>query len=100
MCVSADVDDLVDVSDYLLALDQPQIHSLGLVLGLDHLHLKKMKTSETYLEDVVYAWLSRMDRVAEKGLPSWSALAKALRHSRVGHNGIAASIEHDKGPTE
>ena len=99
VCVCADEDDLLEVSDYLWPLDKAQIHGLGLVLGLSHPRLKKMEDSRTFLDDVVYAWLTRVDRVAERGGVSWGTLVAALRHSRVGQNGIADKIEHEKTRT-
>ena len=96
VCVCAGEDDLLEVSDYLLPLDKAQIHGLGLVLGLSHIRLKKMRDCDTFLDDVVHAWLTRVDKVAERGGVSWGTLVTALRHSRVGQNGIADKIVHDR----
>ena len=95
VCVCAGEDDLLEVSDYLLPLDKAQIHSLGLVLGLSHIRLKKMRDYDTFLDDVVHAWLTGVDKVVERGGVSWGTLVAALRHSRVGQNGIADKIVHE-----
>ena len=42
---------------------------------------------------MIAAWLQKVDRV---GIPTWQRLVKALRHKRVGQNGIADEIERDK----
>ena len=100
VCVHCtDEADLLEVSDYLLPLDKAQIHGLGLVLGLSHIRLKRMRDCNTFLEDVVHAWLTGVDRVAERGGVSWGTLVTALRHSRVGRNTIADRIEHEKNVT-
>ena len=99
VCVCAGEDDLLDVSDYLVPLDKAQIHNLGLVLGLGYIRLKNLEDSRTFLNDVVHAWLTRVDRVAERGGVSWGTLVAALKHSRVGQNGIADKIEHEKTRT-
>ena len=35
-------------------------------------------------------------QVEQRGIPSWDTLAKALRHPRLGQNGIASDIERRK----
>ena len=92
----SDEDDLVDVTDYLLRLDKPSIFQLGLVLGLSHHRLKGMKNSETFLEDMIEAWLQKVDQVQKRGVPTWQRLVEALRHDRVGQAGIASGIETEK----
>ena len=64
-----------------------------MVLGLSHHRLKGMEDSKTFLDDMIAAWLQKVDRV---GVPTWQRLVKALRHKRVGQTGIANKIEKDK----
>ena len=64
-----------------------------MVLGLSHHRMKGMEDSKTFLDDMIAAWLQKVDRV---GVPTWQRLVKALRHKRVGQTGIANEIEKDK----
>ena len=86
-------DDLVEITDYLFELDKTHIYHLGLVLGLTHRRVKGIEDSKTFLDDMIAAWLQKVDRV---GIPTWQRLVKALRHKRVGQTGIANEIERDK----
>ena len=52
-----------------------------------------MEDSKTFLDDMIAAWLQKVDRV---GVPTWQRLVKALTHKRVGQTGIANEIEKDK----
>ena len=83
----------MEITDYLLRLDKPSIYHLGMVLGLSHHRMKEIKDSETFLDDMIAAWLQKVDQV---GVPTWQRLVKALRHRRVGQTGIASEIEKDK----
>ena len=94
------MDDLVDVTDYLVELDKTHIYHLGLVLGLNQPRVKGMKDSETFLDDVILAWLQRVDQVEKRGAPAWQRLVEALRHRRVGQNGIANKIEEEHTPLQ
>ena len=89
-------EDLLDVTDYLLGLDKPSIYQLGLVQGLSNRRLKGMKDSDTFLEDMIEAWLQKVDQVHKRGVPTWERLVEALRHDRVGHTGIASEIKTEK----
>ena len=89
--------DLLDITDYLLNMEKNHIYHLGLVLGLTQTKLKAMKDSDTFLDDVIAAWLRKEDNVKEKGEPSWTVLISALKHRRVGQAGIADDIAKDKG---
>jgi len=95
-CVNSVIGDLVEVTDYLLGLDQAAIHSLGLTLGLYYPHLNKMETSKRFRDDVIAAWLQKEDQVLKMGIPTWETLVRALRHPRVNQAGIANKIEADK----
>ena len=85
-----------EVTDYLLVLDKKDIYNLGFVLGLSHDRVKYLRDSETFLDEVINAWLLGVDQVTEQGAPSWTNLVKALQHKRLGHNGIAKNIAMDK----
>ena len=84
---------MIEITDYLFELNKTHIYHLGLVLGLSHHRVKGMKDSETFLDDMIAAWLQKVDQVE---VPTWQRLVKALRHKRVGQNGIASEIERDK----
>ena len=90
-------DYLLDVTDYLQNMEKPHIYNLGLVLGLTQIKVKAKMDSETFLDDVITAWLRKEDKVPEKGEPSWTVLVNALKHRRVGQTGIANSIARDRG---
>ena len=83
----------MEITDYLFELDKAHIYHLGVVLGLNHHRVKRMKDSETFLDDMIAAWLQKVDQVE---VPTWQRLVKALRHMRVGQTGIASEIENDK----
>ena len=83
----------MEIADYLLELDKIHIYHLGLVLGLSHHRVKGMEDSKTFLDDMIAAWLQKVDRV---GVPTWQRLVEALRHKRVGQTGIANQIEKNK----
>ena len=95
-CINSVIGDLVEVTKYLLELDQTAIHNLGLTLGLYYPHLNKMETSKTFRDDVIAAWLQKEDQVLKMGIPTWETLVKVLRDPRVNHTGIANKIEADK----
>ena len=71
-------------------------HDLGLVLSINQHKTKAMMDSTTFLDDVIAAWLRREDQVRKKEEPSWTVLARALEHPRVGQCGIS----HDIGREE
>ena len=87
--------DLLSITDYLLDMDKSHIYNLGLVLGLRQTKVKTLKDSDTFLDDVITAWLRKEDQVAEKGEPSWTVLVNALKHRRVGQTGIAKTIANN-----
>ena len=87
---------LVEITDYLLIMEKRHIYHLGLVLGLTQNKVKEMMNSETFLDDVIAAWLRKEDYVTEKGEPSWTVLISALKHPRVSQTGIANAIAKDK----
>ena len=89
--------DLLEITDYLLELEEKHIYDLGLVLGLDQNKVKKLRGSDSFLDDVISAWLRKEDQVTIKGNPSWAVLIGALKHARVKQIGIADKIAKDKG---
>ena len=94
------IPDLVDhfaISEYLLPLNRRQMHHLGVALGLDHRKLRDMMHSDTFSDDVIYAWLLKEDQVQERGGPTWRNLVKVLKSPRMGQTGIANKIAKDKG---
>ena len=91
-----DEEDLLDVTGYLFRLDKIHIYNLGLVLGLSQHRVKGMKDSETFLDDMIAAWLQKVDQVQKRGVPTWQRLVEALKHDRVGQTGIASKIETEK----
>lgn len=91
-------DDLFEITNYLLDLEETHIYNLGIVLGLDQKKVKDLKRSDSYLDDVISAWLRKEDQVTKMGNPSWKVLVSALKHPRVKkQTGIADKIAKDKG---
>ena len=97
LCLALADKDFVEITDYLLDMENKHIYNLGLVLGLARIKVETMKTSDSFLDDVISAWLRKEDHVKEMGEPSWTVLIKALKHRRVGQIGIADKIANDKG---
>ena len=88
---------MVDVSGYLNRLTRDQIHQLGLVLGLHSVPtLDNIRSSATFLSDMLTAWLQGKDDVNSKGGHTWRALVNALRHTSVTQNETADKIETEK----
>ena len=92
----AAIDDHYEVTSYLLDIGQADIYNLGLALGLNQPRVKKMKDSETFMDDVIAAWLQKEDQVTRRGVPTWETLVKALRDRRVNQTGLAKKIETEK----
>ena len=90
-----DQDNHIEITGYLLGLDKTHIYRLGLVLGLSEPRVRGMVDSKTFLDDMVAAWLLKVDQVQKRGAPSWRRLVEALRDRTVGQNGIAEII-HDR----
>jgi len=90
------IDDLLEVTNYLLDFGQTDIYNLGLTLGLNHPHLSKMETSNTFRDNMIAAWLQKEDQVLKMGLPTWETLVKALRTPRVKQTGVASKIAAEK----
>ena len=88
--------DLVNIAEYLSEIGKAEILKLGLVLGLTHNKLKANMNSDTYLYDVIAAWLRKEDYVEEMGEPSWTTLVNALKHPTVKQEGIANKIAQEK----
>ena len=89
-------EDLLEITDYLLPLERMHVYNLGLVLGISQHKTKAMMNSDTFLDDVIAAWLRREDQVKKKGEPSWTVLVRALEHPRVGQCGISQIIRKEK----
>ena len=93
---STDQDNHTEITSYLLGLDKTYIYHLGLVLGLSEPQVRGMGDSKTFLDDMVAAWLQKVDQVQKRGAPSWRRLVEALRDRTVGQNGIASEIIYDR----
>ena len=52
-----------------------------------------MRDSDTFLDDMIYAWLQKEDQVLKRGVPTWNTLVMALRDRRVNQTEIADRIE-------
>ena len=87
----------MEITDYLLGMEKAQIYDLGVVLGLKQNKVKTMRDSDTFLDDVIAAWVRKEDNVKKKGEPSWTVLINALKNRRVSQTGIADDIAKDKG---
>ena len=94
------INDLLDVSDYLINFGPTDIYNLGLTLGLSHVRLRNMRDSDTFREDMIAAWLQREDQVTRRGVPTWNTLVRALQNPRVNQTGVAGTIATDRGVTE
>ena len=77
-------------------LDEDQVYDLGLALGLAQQKVRWMRASDTFLDDVLAAWLRKEDDVDKKGTLSWSTLVNALRHPMLCQDGVASDICKDK----
>ena len=95
MPVPSGDDDFLEITEYLIDLEKTHVYNLGLVLGLSQHKVKAMKDTDTFLDDVITAWLRKEDQV--KGQPCWTVLVSALKHRRVGQTGIASNIAKAKG---
>ena len=88
--------DLLDITDYLTDMEKHDIYHLGLVLGLRRSTMEQMMDSNTFLDDIIAAWLQKGEEVTEKGEPSWPVLISALTHDRIRLTEIANKIASDR----
>ena len=51
-----------------------------------------MESSETFRDDMIAAWLQKVDQVTKRGVPT---LVKVLRDRKVNQAGVADKIETD-----
>jgi len=98
MVASVGEDDLLDITDYLMELSKTEVYNLGLVLGLSKHRVEDIMDSRPFLDEVITAWLQKVDLVKKRGAPTWQRLVEALRHQRIGQSGIADKIEKDRIP--
>ena len=97
MCPSLTGDgDLLDIKYYMRGFDKIHVYNLGLALGLAQQKVRWMRDSDTFLDNVLAAWLRKEDDVKKKGTLSWSTLVKALRHPMLHQDGVASDICKDK----
>lgn len=59
-----------------------------------------MRSSETFRDDMIDAWLQKEDNVLKRGVPTWETLTKALRDRTVNQVGVAEKIETEKNITK
>ena len=59
-----------------------------------------MRSSETFRDDMIDAWLQKEDDVLKRGVPTWETLTKALRDRTVNQVGVAEKIETEKNITK
>ncbi len=85
--------DAYEVSNYLALLEESQIYTLGLAVGLDGKTLAPFRKSPTFLDEMITRWLQGKDQVVKRGGHTWNALVKALREPRVQQNQTADKIE-------
>jgi len=74
------------------------MYNLGMELGLSQKRLKNLKQSSdtvSFRDDVIAAWLNRVDHVSRKGNPTLRSLVDALSCERVGQIGVAEKIKND-----
>lgn len=64
---------------------------MGLALGISHNRLMKSKDSVFFLNEMINFWLTQVDKVPEKGIPSWKGLVEVLK-SHIGQTGLANKI--------
>ena len=94
------IDDLVDITNYLLDFTHIDVYNLGLTLGLSQPHVKNMRDSDTFRDDVIASWLQKEDHVIKRGDPTWKTLVRALRERRVNKTPVADEIAAERGVTE
>ena len=90
-----DISDLDDVIDELQSMNYTEWKALGVHLGLSYNTLEAIRVDCTgsvkkCLMECMAAWLKAEDKVKEKGGPTWSSLATALK--KIGANDIASNI--------
>jgi len=90
-------EDFLEITEYLTNMGKTDVYNLGVVLGLSQRKVMTIRGSDTFLDDVITAWLQKEDLVIKRGEPSWTVLIDALKRRRVGQTGIAHNIAKDKG---
>lgn len=58
--------------------------------------LDTMKDSQTFLYDMLTAWLQGQDDVGRRGGHTWEAMVKGLRHPSVAQNETADKIKRER----
>ena len=67
---------------YLKELPPEKLFNIGIELGLTFDTLKKMDTDK-FCEEMVTAWLSKKDGVANVGIPTWKSLGGILQKQNL-----------------
>jgi len=50
-------EDFLEITEYLMQMEKTNIYNLGLVLGLSQHKVKAKKDTDTFLDDIITAWL-------------------------------------------
>jgi len=50
-------EDFLEITEYLMQMEKTHVYNLGLVLGLSQHKVKAKKDTDTFLDDVITAWL-------------------------------------------
>lgn len=87
--------DKVLAVDYLKSLNIDEIGNIGIALGLSFATLRSL-SADDYHNEMVKAWLTRIDNVVSTGTPTWKLLGAELQKMRKAE--IADRIM--KGTTE
>ena len=93
---SADDSNHLEIITYLLPLGKTDLCRLGVVLGLTWHKVNTLKNSDSFLDELVNAWLQKEDYVEVTAVPTWRNLVAALRHVTMGKTGLAREIHRDK----
>ena len=67
------------------------------MLGLSRQRAQRLKKADTFLDDVINAWLTGVDDVGMKGGATWKKLVEALKNPKLGQSGRANRIATEKG---
>ena len=78
----SEISDSRTAISYLKELPPEKLFNIGLELGLTFDTLKKLST-ENFCEEMVTAWLSKEDGVANVGIPTWKFLGAILQKQNL-----------------
>ena len=94
-----DIGDLDNVKTELEEFNKPDWREFGSKAGLRYNTLNKIEADKTKVKDrfeeCLSCWLTREDKVDEKGKPSWRRLVEILEE--LGDRALADTIRERKG---